>query len=277
MLLLKRTTSRAVHPGQWEFPGGKVDFGETPEQAAERELTVEIGVSVPLAFDHHYSYVNGERHAIGICFVATDDANGLEPVIVADDHSSYEWVGITALNDYDISNETKQILQGVIKMNINDPDIKLNQALPSSAEDTVNPPPNKLKLYADGGSRGNPGPSAGGYVLLDMADNVVKSNGKYLGITTNNQAEYHSLKGGIEMALELGVRELDVYMDSLLVVNQMKGIYKIRNRDLWPINESIKKLLPRFKHVSFTHVPRELNKLADAEVNRTLDEQAGKS
>jgi ribonuclease HI len=136
--------------------------------------------------------------------------------------------------------------------------------------------PKHVKLYADGGSRGNPGPSAGGYVLLDMADTVVKSNGKYLGVTTNNQAEYHSLKGGLEMAKQLGVQEVDVYMDSLLVVNQMKGIFKIKNRDLWPIHDAIKKLLPAFHKVSFTHVPRELNKLADAEVNKTLDAVSGK-
>lgn len=128
------------------------------------------------------------------------------------------------------------------------------------------------KLYADGGSRGNPGPSAGGYVILSMDDTVVKSNGKYLGITTNNQAEYHSLKGGLEMALEMGVKEIDVYMDSLLVINQMKGIYKIRNRDLWPIHDAIKGLSKQFRSIKFTHVPRELNKLADAVVNETLDQ-----
>jgi ribonuclease HI/L-amino acid N-acyltransferase YncA len=127
------------------------------------------------------------------------------------------------------------------------------------------------KLYADGGSRGNPGPSAGGYAILNMENNVVKSNGKYLGITTNNQAEYHSLKGGIEMALELGVKRLDVYMDSMLVVNQMKGIFKIKNRDLWPIHDAIKQMLPNFQKVTFTHIPRELNTLADKVVNDTLD------
>ena len=131
----------------------------------------------------------------------------------------------------------------------------------------------KAKLYADGGSRGNPGPSAGGYVILGMDDTVVKSNGKYLGITTNNQAEYHSLKGGLEMALEMGIKEIDVYMDSLLVVNQMKGIFKIRNRDLWPIHDAIQGLSKQFKSIRFTHVPRELNKLADAVVNETLDQQ----
>ena len=133
---------------------------------------------------------------------------------------------------------------------------------------------NKAKLFADGGSRGNPGPSAGGFVILDMENNVVVKSGKYLGITTNNQAEYHSLKGGIEEAIRLDIRDLDVYMDSLLVINQMKGIYKIKNRDLWPIHQAIKEMLAKFDKITFTHVPREQNRLADAAVNEALDAQA---
>lgn len=131
--------------------------------------------------------------------------------------------------------------------------------------------PSEVKLYGDGGSRGNPGPSAGGFVVLDMNDNVLRESSKYLGITTNNQAEYHSLKGGLELCAKEGVHVVHVHMDSLLVVNQMKGIFKVKNRDLWPIYEAVKKLLPRFKEVTFTHVPRELNRLADAEVNKALD------
>jgi ribonuclease HI/pterin-4a-carbinolamine dehydratase len=134
----------------------------------------------------------------------------------------------------------------------------------------------EIKLYADGGSRGNPGPSASGYVLMDMNDSVIKKSGVYLGITTNNQAEYRSLKFGLEEAQKLGVREVNVYMDSLLVINQMKGTFKVKNRDLWPIHEAIKELVKSFKRVTYTHVPRELNKLADAEVNETLDAEAKK-
>lgn len=130
----------------------------------------------------------------------------------------------------------------------------------------------EIKLFADGGSRGNPGPSAGGFVMLDMEDNVVYESGKYLGITTNNQAEYHSLKGGLEAALKAKARIVHVYMDSMLVVNQLKGIYKVKNRDLWPIYEAIKKIVSEFEAVEFNHVPRELNKLADGMVNKTLDE-----
>lgn len=132
----------------------------------------------------------------------------------------------------------------------------------------------EAKLFTDGGSRGNPGPSASGYALLDMNGEVVVKNGVYIGITTNNQAEYQSLKLGLEEAVRLRIRTLHVYMDSMLVINQMKGIFKVKNRDLWPIHEAIKALVTTFDHVSFTHVPRELNKIADKAVNDALDEAA---
>lgn len=130
---------------------------------------------------------------------------------------------------------------------------------------------NEIKLFTDGGSRGNPGPSAGAFVILDMADIVVKKNGKYLGITTNNLAEYHSLKGGLEAATAMGAKIVHVYMDSLLVINQMKGIYKIKNPELVPVHQAVRALLPSFEQVQFTHVPREYNRLADHEVNLVLD------
>ncbi len=149
-------------------------------------------------------------------------------------------------------------------------------ALLQVAKKTTQPSlPKEIKMFADGGSRGNPGPSASGYVLMDMNDNVLIEKGIYLGITTNNQAEYQAVKFGLEEALKNGAREVAVYLDSLLVVNQMKGIFKIRNRDLWPIHQAIHELIGQFKKVNFTHVPRELNKLADAEVNKCLDAQTG--
>jgi ribonuclease HI len=130
----------------------------------------------------------------------------------------------------------------------------------------------EIKLYGDGGSRGNPGPSASGWVLYDMADNLIKQNGFYLGITTNNQAEYQALKLGLEDAHKLRAQKVHVFMDSLLVINQMKGIFKVRNRDLWPIHSAIKQLVhDGFQEVTFTHVPRALNKEADRMVNETLD------
>jgi ribonuclease HI len=144
-----------------------------------------------------------------------------------------------------------------------------------SNDKDIEPRPDKVKIFADGGSRGNPGPSSSGFVVLDMEDNILVDKGVYLGITTNNQAEYTALKLALEECVKMNVKEVEVYMDSMLVVNQMKGIFKIKNRDLWPIHQAIKDLATNFKHINYSHVPREFNKLADAAVNRALDEQLG--
>jgi ribonuclease HI len=134
----------------------------------------------------------------------------------------------------------------------------------------------KVKLYADGGSRGNPGPSALGFVVVDPSSSeVVFEFGKYIGITTNNQAEYQALVRGMEYCRAHGIREIEVYMDSLLVINQMKGIFKVRNRDLWSLYEKAKEFASSFNSITFQHVPRELNKLADIQVNIALDSVKG--
>jgi ribonuclease HI len=132
--------------------------------------------------------------------------------------------------------------------------------------------PKRVIINADGGSRGNPGPSASGFVIQDETGGVVlEAGGKFLGITTNNQAEYRAVLFALERAKELEIEEIEFRLDSLLVVNQMKGIFKVKNKDLWPIYERIKKLCLDFKKVEFVHVLREFNKLADAEANRLMD------
>ena len=135
----------------------------------------------------------------------------------------------------------------------------------------------ELKLYTDGGSRGNPGPSASGFVLQDESGEVVEKGGEYLGITTNNQAEYQAVKLGLETAKKLGAKKVHGHMDSLLVVNQMNGIFKIKNRELWPIHQAIQELRKSFDSVTFVHVPREMNKLADEQVNIILDAEEAKN
>lgn len=146
----------------------------------------------------------------------------------------------------------------------------------SSAHSVVTNTPNitEIKLFTDGGSRGNPGPSASGFTIMDMDGRIVAKKGVYLGITTNNQAEYQSLKLGLEEALHMQAKEVHVFMDSTLVINQMLGVFKVKNRDLWPIHVEITELTRKFKRVSFTQVPRELNKIADKAVNEALDEAA---
>lgn len=172
--------------------------------------------------------------------------------------------GDVTKKDTDLADTIDSIAQTYIKSDVPAPDKEEKPKTPA-----------RVKLFADGGSRGNPGPSATGYVILDTDDQILQQSGEYLGITTNNQAEYQAVKLGLEKAHSLGCRHVDVYLDSLLVVNQMKGIFKVKNRDLWPIHEAIKELAKGFSKVTFTHVPREFNKLADAEVNKVLDAQRG--
>lgn len=164
---------------------------------------------------------------------------------------------------------------------VTEKDHSLAEKIDNLIENNIIPktPPQKhikeVKLFTDGGSRGNPGPSAIGYAILGQDDGLILKESKYLGITTNNQAEYQGLKEGLEKCRELNFSVVNVFMDSLLVVNQMKGIYKVKNRDLWPVHDYITKFLTNFTSVKFSHVPRELNKLADGMVNECLDNQAG--
>ncbi len=136
--------------------------------------------------------------------------------------------------------------------------------------------PERVFLYADGGSRGNPGPSAAGFVIEDEHTNVLESWNKYLGITTNNQAEYHGLIAALEWCKQHQIQDVEVRLDSLLVVNQMRGKFKVKNRDLWTLYETAKGLQKDFRKITFSHVPRELNRRADLEVNKALDSMSGK-
>jgi ribonuclease HI len=126
-------------------------------------------------------------------------------------------------------------------------------------------------LFADGGSRGNPGPAASGAVLLSPDGEVLQEVGHYLGTATNNVAEWTALALGLEAALERGVRKLAVRMDSELVVKQLSGEYRVKHPDLQPLHRRVLSLLRKFEHVDVQHVRRKENALADAIVNRVLD------
>lgn len=133
----------------------------------------------------------------------------------------------------------------------------------------------EARLYTDGGSRGNPGKSAAAFVICNLDDNVVEKSGFYIGIATNNQAEYYGFKMGLERARDLGINRLTLFSDSQLVVNQMNGLYKVKNQELAPLYAEVKEIAQSFEKISFVHIPRELNRIADSEVNRILDDQEG--
>lgn len=127
-------------------------------------------------------------------------------------------------------------------------------------------------LYADGAARGNPGPAGAGAVLLDEEGNVVAELTLALGRATNNVAEYSALILGLEEARRRRARAVDVRMDSLLVVQQMRGRWKIKHPGLKPLAVRAGELLASFPEREIRHVPREQNLLADALSNRAIDE-----
>jgi ribonuclease HI len=134
--------------------------------------------------------------------------------------------------------------------------------------------PTDATLFADGGSRGNPGPAASGAVLLDAQGEVTDRVGLFLGRATNNVAEWTALCIGLERAAEKGVRRLAVRLDSELVVKQMRGEYRVKHQDLLPLYRRARTLMNKFEHVDIKHVRRKDNALADRLVNEVLDQQA---
>jgi ribonuclease HI len=129
----------------------------------------------------------------------------------------------------------------------------------------------KATLFADGGSRGNPGPAASGAVLFDEQGAVIREVGTFLGVATNNVAEWTGLLTGLEAALDMGIDEIAVRLDSELVVKQISGAYRVKHEGLIPLHAKAKLLLRRFAHTDIRHVPRKQNAAADALVNRVLD------
>ena len=125
--------------------------------------------------------------------------------------------------------------------------------------------------YADGASRGNPGPSSYGVVVYDRDGKELHRGGRALGRGTNNQAEYHGAIAALEAALGLGAREVELRMDSELIVRQLTGRYRVKNPGLAPLYKRILDLRTRFDRVALTHVPRAQNKVADALANEALD------
>ena len=129
----------------------------------------------------------------------------------------------------------------------------------------------KALLWTDGGSRGNPGPAAYAYVLETEDGTVLDARGEAIGTATNNVAEYSALVAGLRRAAELGVHELELRSDSELMVKQMRGEYRVKNKDLQGLFLDASRAARDVGRVTYTHVRREHNELADRLVNEALD------
>ena len=273
VLLVRRATGNPMYIGMYELPGGKVEFGEDPRASLQRKVSQDLGRDIETlqVYDVHSELdVHDLMHQyIVLVFLAS-----LRPdtgITLGPEHDKYVWKKLEDIQLNAVTETTRLALQ--LEGESDSPILPMRGSVQIDANNTTDT--HELIMYADGGSRGNPGPSASGFVIKDANEKLVFEGGKYLGITTNNQAEYQAVKLALEKALELRLQpeHISFRLDSQLVVNQLNGAFQIRNRDLWPIHASIKDLVTKFKKVTFTHVRREFNKEADAMVNKVLDEQ----
>lgn len=272
-LLVRRASGTPSYIGQFELPGGKVEYGEDPESSVRREVGEELGVEAGVT--QLYKVVSwmdtverDTQHIIVVYLVGLTDPGA--KVTLSSEHDKFVWEKLSDVQLDELNLLTKVVLDDELK------ELATDDGIPSEGRSVDNNSTNgtarEVVVYSDGGSRGNPGPSASGFVIFSLSGELLFEGGKYLGITTNNQAEYQAVKFGLEKALELNAQVVSFRLDSQLVANQLTGVYQIKNRDLWPIHESIKALITKFKKVTFTHVKREFNKDADGMVNKILDQ-----
>ena len=133
----------------------------------------------------------------------------------------------------------------------------------------------KIFVYTDGGSRGNPGPAAAAFILTDEFGKQLQAKGFFLGETTNNVAEYTGLVKALAAAKEMAVRDITIFSDSELVVRQINGQYRVKSENIKDLYGRCVRLLDEFKQWKIEHISREKNTRADELVNRAMDLQEG--
>jgi len=138
----------------------------------------------------------------------------------------------------------------------------------------MTPATDKIIIYTDGGSRGNPGPAAAGFVITDEHKNEILASGIYLGETTNNVAEYTAVIEALQAAERIHAKTVSLFSDSELVVKQINGLYKVRSSSLAKLYAHVCRLIADFRRCDISHVRREKNTLADELVNIALDRRS---
>ena len=264
VMILKRSRGRSEAPAFWELPTSKIEFGEQPEEAMARSLTENIGLTA-----------TSIKIKDAITFLALDGSSRLSNLYIIYDVSitknekpapSGRYVAYKFIKDFASGATTGVKLNeaSLSVLEIAEGKITANRISP---RDTAS----SAVVYVDGASRGNPGPSGIGYHIVDAGGQVLAEGGEFIGFATSRVAEYYAMKKGVEMAASLGLKTAKFVSDSLMVVNQMNGIFTVKNQDIIPIYQDIQAELANFEAISFVHVPRSDNVIADHEANHAID------
>ena len=261
ILILKRNRGRSDAPVFWELPTGKIKFGEQPEEAMARSLTEYTGFRVSsIHLKDVITFLSPEGTSRQGNLYIVYDIN-----VIGDGKPNPRdrYVGYKYVKDFVSSgvrlNETSLSVLEIVEGKVSGSHL--------SSRDTAN----SVSIYVDGASRGNPGPSGIGYRIVDLDGRIIAQGGEFIGLATSRVAEYYAMKNGLEQAIKLGLKSAHFYSDSLMVVNQLNGIFSIKNPDIIPIYNNIQKLLENFDSVSFTHISRSENNVADTEANHAID------
>lgn len=261
VLILKRNRGRSEAPVFWELPTGKIKFGEQPEEAMARSLTEYTGLTA-----------SSVKLKDVITFLAPEGASQLSNLYIIyevgveldskpepkDRYTAYKYIkDFTTANVH--LNETSITVLEIVEGKVASGRI--------SPRDTAN----SVTINVDGASRGNPGPSGIGWCISDGTGRILEQNGEFIGFATSRVAEYIAMRNAVDRAIELGYKSVRFFSDSLMVVNQLNGIFSIKNQDIIPIYQDIQQKLSQFDAVSFTHISRTLNHIADHEANVAID------
>lgn len=263
VLLMKRSQGRIDGEPVWELPTGKIKFGEQPEEAIGRALEEFLGIK------------QTEQSVLRdvTTFVAPQGASQLSNLYIIYDikladetkieprerYSAYKYIEPVEVRNFCVDGASLAVLE--IEERID--------GVKSNYKEVAN----SATVYVDGCSRGNPGPSGVGYHIVGENGEILATGGEFIGFATSRIAEYYALKAGIEQALALGLKSARFVGDNLMMINQMNGVYKIKNRDLMPIYDDIQELLKQFEACAFVHVLREQNKEADRQANLAVDQR----
>lgn len=273
ILLLKRAGGRIDNAeADFELPTGKIIFGEQPEEAMARVLYENTGVktaSLQLTDAVTFTSLEGSSQ-LGSLYIIYEVKldEGASVKVTSERYSSYKWIPIAETTNYSLEQATMMVLQITSTKGA-----EIHSKIRHVGDGKIAAATGDFAtIYTDGGSRGNPGPSGLGYYILGPDGREIKRGGEFLGMSNSRLAEYYGLKEGLEQAIELGLKRVNFMSDSLMMVNQMNGVYQVKNLDLMQVYSDVLGLLSKLESYSFTHVPREQNKEADAEVNRVIDE-----
>ncbi|MBO4812644.1 reverse transcriptase-like protein [Candidatus Saccharibacteria bacterium] len=267
VLVFKRNRGRSESPVFWELPTGKIKFGEQPEEAMARSLAEYTGLvasSIRLKDAITFLAPEGSSQLSNLYIVYELGVDGDAKPEPRDRYTAYKYIKDFANSGVHLNETSLSVIDIEGEKTTSDHNYHRDTA-------------NGVTINVDGASRGNPGPAGIGYIIYDERGQLIEKGGEFIGFSTSRMAEYHAMRKGVERAIELGYKTVRFISDNLMVVNQLSGIFTVKNRDIMPIYRDIKKKLDQFEAVSFTHVPRSQNAAADSEANQAIDNILKKS